>query len=73
MVMLPRHGKALWRTSRTGLVVPCGACPALASITMLQTLRVVPVAETVAIICIAPVLVMLAAGTVLGEKVSLLG
>lgn len=73
VVMLPRHGPALWRTRRTGLVVLRGACLAVASITMLQALRVMPVAETVAIIYIAPVLVMLAAGTVLGEKVSLLG
>ena len=69
-VMLPRHGAAVWRTQRTGLVILRGLCLALASITMLLALRLMPVAETVAIIYIAPVLVMLASGTVLGEKVS---
>ncbi|MCX7286903.1 MAG: DMT family transporter [Rhodobacterales bacterium] len=71
--MWPRHRSALWRTRRTGLVILRGLCLASASITMLMALRVMPVAETVAIIYIAPVLVMLASGTVLGEKVSLPG
>jgi drug/metabolite transporter (DMT)-like permease len=72
-VMLPRHGAGLWRTQRTALVVLRGLCLAVASISMLLALRRMPVAETVAIIYIAPVLVMLAAGTVLGERVSTLG
>jgi drug/metabolite transporter (DMT)-like permease len=72
-VIWPRHRAGLWRTRRTGLVLLRGFCLALASITMLLALRVMPVAETVAIIYITPVLVMLAAGTVLGEKVSILG
>lgn len=72
-VMWPRHRAALWRTERTGLVILRGLCLAIASITMLLALRVMPVAETVAIIYITPVLVMLAAGTVLGERVSLWG
>jgi drug/metabolite transporter (DMT)-like permease len=69
-VMLPRHGATVWRTQRTGLVILRGLCLALASITMLMALRRMPVAETVAIIYIAPVLVMLASGSVLGETVS---
>lgn len=69
-VMWPRHRAALWRTERTGLVILRGLCLAIASITMLLALRVMPVAETVAIIYITPVLVMLAAGTALGERVS---
>ncbi len=72
-VMLPRHGVALWKTNRSGLVILRGLCLASASITMLLALRVLPVAETVAIIYIAPVLVMLASGPVLGERVSVLG
>lgn len=72
-VMAPRHGTTLWRTRRTGLVVLRGLCLALASITMLMALRVMPVAETVAIIYITPVLLMLAARPVLGERVSLSG
>lgn len=72
-VMWPRHHAALWQTRRTGLVVLRGLCLALASISMLAALRVMPVAETVAIIYITPVLVMLAAGTVLGERVNVWG
>ncbi len=73
VVMGPRHGAALWRTRRPALVVTRGLCLALASISMLVALRLMPVAETVAIIYITPVLVMLVSGTVLGEKVSALG
>ena len=73
LVMYPRHRSALWRTNRTALVVIRGLCLALASITMLLALRVMPVAETVAIIYVTPVLVMLASGTILGETVSRLG
>ncbi len=73
LVMAPRHGSALWRTRRGGLVALRALCLALASITMLLALRLMPVAETVAIIYIAPVLVMLGAGTLLGEKIGPLG
>ena len=72
-VMWPRHRATLWQTNRTGLVILRGLCLALASISMMMALRLMPVAETVAIIYIAPVMVMLAAGTVLKEQVGLLG
>jgi drug/metabolite transporter (DMT)-like permease len=73
LAMWPRHRVALWRTQRTGLVVLRGVCLALASITMLMALRVMPVAETVALIYITPVLVMLASGPLLGERVAAVG
>ncbi len=73
LVMWPRHRAALWKTDRTGLVIIRGLCLALASITMLLALRVMPVAEAVAIIYITPVLVMLASATLLGERVRPLG
>jgi drug/metabolite transporter (DMT)-like permease len=73
LVMAPRHGTALWRTHRTGLVVLRGLCLAVASVSMLMALRLMPVAETVAIIYITPVLVMLTSATFLAEKVSPLG
>ncbi|TAG21553.1 MAG: DMT family transporter [Rhodobacterales bacterium] len=72
-VMWPRHRSALWQTRRTGLVVLRGLCLATASILMLLAMRVMPVAETVAIIYITPVLVMLASGPLLGERVSVWG
>jgi drug/metabolite transporter (DMT)-like permease len=73
LVMGPRHRAALWRTRRTGLVILRGLCLAVASITMLLALRVMPVAETVAIIYVTPLLVMLASGTILRERVPPLG
>lgn len=73
LAMGPRHGAALWRTRRTALVILRGLCLALASISMLMALRLMPVAETVAIIYVTPILVMLVSGTVLGERVSPLG
>jgi drug/metabolite transporter (DMT)-like permease len=73
MVMGPRHGPALWRANRLGLVVLRGLCLALASISMLLALQVMPVGETVAIIYIAPFAVMLLAARFLGETVSMTG
>lgn len=72
-VMAPRHGRALWRTQRTGLVLLRGLCLALASLSMLLALRVMPVAETVAIIYITPVLVVISSAWLLGERVGTLG
>lgn len=71
--MWPRHRSAVWQTQRTGLVLLRGLLLAAATVTMLLALRVMPVAETVAIIYITPVLLMLAAGPILGERVSALG
>ena len=73
LVMMPRHGARLWKTNRTGLVLLRGLCLALASISMLLALRVMPVAETVAIIYVTPVLVMLTSAVFLSEKVHPLG
>ncbi len=70
VTMWPRHRSAVWQTQRTGLVVLRGVFLAVATVTMLLVLRVMPVAETVAIIYITPVLLMLASGPILGEKVS---
>lgn len=73
LTMWPRHRSAVWRTQRTGLVLLRGLLLAVATVTMLLALRIMPVAETVAIIYITPVLLMLVSGPVLGEKVSAVG
>ena len=73
VTMGPRHGRTIWRTQRTGLVLLRGLFLATATITMLLALRVMPVAETVAIIYITPVLLMLASGPILGERVPPIG
>jgi drug/metabolite transporter (DMT)-like permease len=69
----PRHGRALFQTQRTGLVILRGCCLAAASLTMGIALRYMPVGETVAIIYIAPILVIIMAATFLGETVSTAG
>lgn len=73
LTMWPRHRSAVWATQRTGLVLLRGLLLAVATMTMLLALRVMPVAETVAIIYITPVLLMLASGPILGERVPLVG
>ena len=72
-VMGPSQGAALWQTHRTFWVVVRGLCLAAGSLTMGMALRVMPVGETVAIVYLAPILVMLLAGLVLGETVPLAG
>ena len=69
----PKHGRALFTTQRTGMVILRGCCLAAASLTMGIALRYMPVGETVAIIYIAPILVMILGATLLGEKVSMAG
>ncbi|MBC7738122.1 MAG: DMT family transporter [Candidatus Saccharibacteria bacterium] len=69
----PLQGTALWQTHRLFWVVVRGLCLAAASLTMGLALRVMPVGETVAIVYLAPILVMLLAGLVLGETVPLAG
>lgn len=69
----PRQGRGLWRTDRSALVVIRGLCLSAATLTMVLALKRLPVAETVAIIYIAPFAVMLLSGPLLGEKVSLSG
>ncbi|MCX7890017.1 MAG: DMT family transporter [Rhodobacteraceae bacterium] len=65
----PRHGGGLWRTQRTAAVMARGLVLALASLTMSLALRLMPLGETVAIIYLAPFVVMVLAGPVLGERV----
>lgn len=73
LLLGPGQGRALWQTRRTGLVVLRALCLATASLTMGLALQRMPVAETVAIIYVAPFLVMLLAIPLLGEKVPLAG
>jgi drug/metabolite transporter (DMT)-like permease len=65
----PSLGSGLWRTDRRSLVLLRGLCLAFASLTMGLALQLMPVAETVAIIYLAPFAVMLLAIPLLGERV----
>ena len=67
LILWPRIGSALWQTQRTGLVVLRGLSLACGSLTMGLALQLMPVGETVAIIYLAPFLVMILAVPLLGE------
>jgi drug/metabolite transporter (DMT)-like permease len=73
LVLWPRLGPGLWQVNRRWLVMLRGICLALASLTMGLALRVMPVGETVAIVYLAPFVVLLLSAPVLGERVGLAG
>lgn len=73
ILLTPSHGRELVRTQRTGLVLLRGACLAAASILLGLALQRMPVAETTAILFLSPLVVVLMAGPILGERVGLLG
>jgi drug/metabolite transporter (DMT)-like permease len=72
-LMAPRHGRALWATKRTTLVVVRALCLAAASFLMGSALIVMPVGETVAIVYLQGFGVMLAGAYFLKERVTKLG
>lgn len=73
LIFAPRYGAALWRTDRTWLVLVRAVVLALASLTMGYALQRMPLGETVAIIYLAPFVVMLLAVPLLGERVGAAG
>jgi drug/metabolite transporter (DMT)-like permease len=73
VLLAPRHGRALVHTERTGLVLMRSALLAAASLFVSLALKRMPVAETTALIFMAPMLVMLLAKPVLGEHIGVVG
>jgi drug/metabolite transporter (DMT)-like permease len=73
VVYLPREGRAVFATRRTGLVLLRAACLAVGSLTIGLALHRMPVAETMAIVYLAPVLVVVLGRTILGEEVNWIG
>jgi drug/metabolite transporter (DMT)-like permease len=69
----PRQGRQLVETQRTALVLVRGACLAATSLAGGLALRRMPVAETTAIGYVAPIIIVLAAGPLLGERVGWAG
>ena len=63
------RAQEMFRSQRTGLVWIRGACLATASLLLAMALKRMPVAETSAIAFLAPVIVVVAAGPILGEHV----
>ncbi len=64
----PTHGRQMMRTRRTGLVLLRALCLAAASLLIALALQRMPVAETTAITFLAPILLVGAAGPLLGER-----
>jgi drug/metabolite transporter (DMT)-like permease len=73
VLLAPRHGKKLFQTQRTGLVLIRAASLAIASLFMGLALQRMPVAETTAIVFLGPMLVVLLAVPFLGERISTFG
>lgn len=73
LLLAPRHAGHLVKTRRTGLVVLRAATLVVSSLCVGLALQRMPLAETTAINFLAPMLVMLAASPVLGERIGMLG
>jgi drug/metabolite transporter (DMT)-like permease len=69
IILAPRHSAQLVHTQRTGLVVARAVVLTIASLCMGMALHRMPLAETTAINFLAPTLVALLAGSMLGEKI----
>lgn len=73
IVLAPRHSNHLIKTQRTGLVIVRGISLCFASLFVGLALQRMPLAETTAINFLAPMLVVLLASPLLGEKIGLMG
>jgi drug/metabolite transporter (DMT)-like permease len=73
ILLAPSQGRELIRTKRTSLVLVRGACLATASLCVASALQRMPIAEATSIVFLSPLLVLLLAGLVLGERVGALG
>jgi drug/metabolite transporter (DMT)-like permease len=69
VLLAPTQGAKLIETQRTGLVVVRSLCLAVASLCVASALRLMPLAETTAIVFMSPLVVMLMVGPVLRERV----
>jgi drug/metabolite transporter (DMT)-like permease len=72
-LVAPREGRQLLQTTRTGLVLVRAASLAVGSLLVGLALRRMPVAETTAIIFLSPMVVVLLARPLLGERIGVLG
>ena len=73
IVLGPSLGRGLWRVQRHGLVILRALCLVVATLTIGEALRYMPVGETVAIVYLAPFLVLILSMPLLGEQVTWAG
>jgi drug/metabolite transporter (DMT)-like permease len=72
-ILGPLQGRALVRTARTGLVVVRSLCLVIGTLLAGLALQRMPIAETVSLFYLAPILVVLLARPILGEQIGLMG
>jgi len=72
-ILTPRHGLGFVRTERTGLVIFRAACLVAGSLLMGLGLQRIPVAEATSVVFLAPLLVILLARPLLGERIGVVG
>lgn len=72
-ILGPTRGREIVTTQRTGLVIVRSLCLVVATLFAGLALQRMPVAETVSIIYLSPILVVLLARPILGERIGLIG
>lgn len=72
-IIAPSRGREMVTTRRTGLVVVRSVCLVVATLFAGLALQRMPIAETVSIIYLSPILVVVLARPILGEQIGLLG
>lgn len=72
-ILAPSRGRELVVVQRRGLVAVRSICLVIGSLFASLALQVMPIAETTSIIYLSPILVVLLARPVLGERIGLLG
>jgi drug/metabolite transporter (DMT)-like permease len=73
VLLAPVHGRKLTQIHRTGLVLVRAGSLAASSLLVGLALQRMPVAETTAINFLAPMLVVVVAGPLLGERIGVIG
>lgn len=73
VILTPRHSNQLIKTQRTGLVIVRAVTLTVASLCIGLALQRMPLAETTAINFLAPTLIALFAGSLLGEQIGIMG
>lgn len=69
----PVHGRDMVKVERKGLVAVRSVCLVVGSLFAALSLQIMPIAESTSIMYLSPILVVLLAKPVLGERIGLLG
>jgi drug/metabolite transporter (DMT)-like permease len=72
-ILTPMRGREIVETKRTVLVIVRGLCLVAATFFFALSLQRLPVAETVSIIYLSPILIVLLARPFLGERIGWIG